>query len=237
MIKINASNKQSLSMIKNTNFSDNFEQDVMNKIKEYNNDLFDLSEETENLQYAKTNTDSDIKYSAKNPLLDFNPQLELMRIAAAENISSLKRVILSLENRVAMLKNVKEAETLIPKIKRILKKGYQKVGKLEIETKIERAAKKAHRRREYVKESSHRSRLAFKKIQRKKQEMEDVKNANNIANGCEENVPQLNVIASDYINSQTISAETAVVSAAVETAISSIENNDTISESTVDVSV
>ncbi|MCH5185894.1 MAG: hypothetical protein J1F64_07195 [Oscillospiraceae bacterium] len=192
--------------------AEKFKNDIMNKIKGYNEDSFDLSDM--------------FKFQKKG--MDFNPQYELMRIAAAETEAELKRIIASLESKIGAVKNTKEGETLVPRIRRIIKKGRQKVGKLKTETRIRLAAEAARKRREYAKEMKHRTVLSMKKLHRKKQEADDIKNADKIADGYGTN-PSLSELASGYVDSRAADAaasggaDTATAAAVAETADVSVD--------------
>ncbi len=174
-----------------------FKKQIMDKIRGYNDDSLSVSD-----QLAK----------CANKGIDFNPKYEMMRIAASETVTAVKGCISNLQSKIAKYKGTKEGEAVIAQIKRIIKKAKEKVSKLENESRIALAAERAMKRRKYMEASQHQSKLATKRIHRKKQEMEDVKNADKIADGTLDSTPDIHGLVSDYVEARTFEAEAAAMS-------------------------
>ena len=125
--------------------------------------------------------------SAKNIASNFSPTLELVKLATATSESQVKNIMLNLNRKISTLKQAGGYEATVKKMNKIVKKGSEKIEKLEKEEEMKKKAKKAEEEKRIKESREIKKSLENKKLRRKNKEIDDIKNADAItAVDCED---------------------------------------------------
>ncbi|MBR1443313.1 MAG: hypothetical protein IJ583_07255 [Firmicutes bacterium] len=118
--------------------------------------------------------------SAKKIASNFSPVLELIKLATATSESQVKNIIRNLDRKIGTLKQAGGYEATIKKMKKIVKKGNEKIEKLEKEEEIKKTAKKAEEEKRIKESREMKKALENRKLRRKSKEINDIKNADSV---------------------------------------------------------
>lgn len=158
------------------------------KLEEMNNQI-----EFFKMQNKKNNAKSKV---ASNIASNFNPTMEMMKVASANSPSQVRRYISTVNVKIAALKKAGNYDTLIKRFRKIITKAEEKITNLEYEERIEKKAKDMERLAKTKESKKLREVKENHKRHRKLKEGQDVQNADTITFVPESNISTESVFAS-----------------------------------------
>jgi len=182
---------------------------------------------------SSSNFSSPFKVSVSSQDSNLNPTLELTKLAAAETKAQVKVIIANLKGRAGRLKAAGNKDSLVKKIKKIIKKGEEKIEKLSAEEKIERMRKRAEEAIRKKEAQELKMELLERKRKRKFKELEDIKNADKIVGESESENSEVTV---DLSLSQMLCADSQALNLDSD-ACSTDVSVDISADSSVDVTL
>jgi len=146
-----------------------------------------------NIGISSSNFSPSFKVSASSQDTNFNPALELTKLAAAETKAQVKVIIANLKGRAGRLKAAGNKDSLVKKINKIIKKGEEKIKKLNVEQKLEKMRKREEEAIHKKEAQKLKMEILERKRKRKFKELEDIKNADKIVGESESETSEVSV--------------------------------------------
>lgn len=167
-----------------------------------------------------------VKKASSNSGKTFDAAMELSKIAAATTPAQVKNLASLLNAKISRLKTAGASDDVIKKIKNVMKKASEKIVNLNQEEQIAKKAKIAEELKNLKESRKITETLSHRKANRKMKELDDVKNADAIAD------------APDDSNGFDISSDPALADIALSTAETTLASDtsvNTVSDASVNI--